>query len=62
MDAVAVEGQRRITEQKNRVGLDGALPNCLCGSGARWRRGSVGSRLLAVYDVLFLDDRYAIGT
>ncbi len=57
MDAVAVEGQRRIAEQQHRIGMDGAGEIAL----ARIRFGGAAARgpggCLAIDNVLHLGDR-----
>ena len=65
VDAVAVEDQRRITEQQHRVRVDRPLPDRV----RRWVRGWRNGRLPAcafggrpaVNDVVFLDDGRAFG-
>ena len=56
VDAVAVEGQRRIAEQRHRIRRDAARPGLLAGKRRRLRRGRRLARLrgAAIHDVMLL--------
>ena len=59
VDAVAVEGQGRVAEQKSRIGIDGPSPWCL-GRRRFLRRGRcAGGGIIPINQILFLDQRQA---
>ncbi len=60
VDAVAVEGERRITEQQHRIGRDLTAPDGVCGREFGRRRRRVWPCRPAVDDVVLFLDRQTL--
>src|SRR5690606_28188720 len=60
VDAMTVESERRIAQQKHRVGLDRTPPFGVLRHGIVARRCGADTRRLAVDEVLLLGDGYAL--
>ncbi len=60
VDAVAVEGERRIAEQQHRVGRHPAVPGRVLGRRFARARGLARLRLVAKHQVLLLLDAGAV--
>ena len=61
VDAVAVEGERRVTEEQHGVGHDLAAELLVARRGCGGRLRRIGRRRIAVDDVVFLAQRQALG-
>ena len=60
VNAVAVEGQRRVAEQQHVVGADLAYPLRVVRRALHRRGRIVGARVLAIDDVVFVSQRQAL--